>query len=207
MKHLLLIAFSSLLSLQASTISFHSDLINEGNNRDAANEFINVHPAWQPNLADAKWISYRPDSGYPGGFVEPNQNDINGAPSVVFFEDFTVAGAGSGFVTVWADDTARVKLNGTTLFEANPVQDGACAAGTIACAPGEGQLINFSFDGPGTYQLTFEVYQRGSGPMGALYTGSATFRETGIEETPEPSTYALMGAGLLGLGLYRRRRA
>jgi hypothetical protein len=218
---LLIFSLSAALGLSAGTINFGSDLADEGNNRDAENNAITPHPAWQannPGGSGAFWISYRPDTGNNPSYTEPNAGlplfgSGASAPSAIFWEMITVGGPGSGWVRVWADDTARVRFgdgnSSVVLFEANPVQDGACAAGPIGCEPSEGQLLNFHFDSAGDYFLYFDVFQRGGGPFGLLYYGEAAYRSFDPEstsETPEPGTYALMGAGLIGLALFRRRR-
>jgi hypothetical protein len=212
-------------SAWAGTLTLNSDLISEGNNQtNGQNMFITPHPAWQPNGAGAKWISYTVDPANPlaetgnSPFLvsPPNTGDpitVPGAnaPTAIFHEDFTlptVASIGNATVTVWADDTSRVWLIGpnqsmTLLKDANAFQDGACAAGPIGCEPQEGAALNFAslLTGPGNYQLQFDVYQRGGGPFGLLYQGSVDFKEA-----PEPATWGMMVAGLACAVLPRLRR-
>jgi hypothetical protein len=209
-RRILFVALMGLIvaaTAPAATLNLNSDLVNEGNNITGTNVYINPHPAWQPNGL-GKWISYA-NTGEPGTVSPPNQSDINGTPTAIFHEDFVLGGIGNGSFTVWADDTTRVLLVGPggedLLKEANPVQDGACASGPIACQPLEGFTINLTNLIAGNYTIEFETYQRGGGPFGLMYEGSISYDE-GQTGVPEPGTYALMGAGLLGLGFLRRKK-
>ncbi len=203
----LVIAFASLGSLSASSVNLCSDLSSEGNNISGSNVDVTPHPAWAPEGRCGQWVSFR-NTGFEGEVVTPNAA-IPGDPTAVFFEDF-VLGAGelSGSVTVWADDTAAVRLvnslnpgTGVELKAANPIQDGACADGPIACEVGEGFTITLDqFLAEGKNTLYVDAYQRGGGPFAVMYSGSAQ------NVIPEPGTYALLGTGLIGLWLARRRR-
>jgi hypothetical protein len=77
----------------------------------------------------------------------------------------------------------------------------------------------FALAGPGTFSIpffglggvdltniaSFRAFITGTG-AGALDL-DAQFDNFRLTQVPEPGTYALMGAGLLGLALFRRRRA
>jgi hypothetical protein len=200
-----LLAVASLFALacSATIIPFGSDLINEGNSVTGTNVVINAHPAWG-SLPGYSWVSYA-DTGSPGSVSPPNAS-IPGTPTAVFYE-YLPAMTGSMSVTVFADDTADVYLfdaanpTGLLLKAANPVQDGACAAGPIGCEPKEGWSSGWvPVDPSGPAWLEIHAYQRGGGPFGVLYGGEA-------QVVPEPGTYLLLGAGLIGMGLLRRMRA
>jgi hypothetical protein len=186
-----------------TVIPFGSDLLNEWNNVSGSNVAINAHPAWG-SLSPYRWISYD-NTGSPGTVSPPNTT-IPGSPTAIFRE-FMPAATGFLTVTVFADDTADVYLYdnanpmGLLLKAANWIQDNACAAGPIGCQPNESWTSGLvPVDYTGSAWLEFRAYQRGGGPFGLLYGGEAHI-------VPEPGTYLLLGAGLLGLGLLRRFRS
>lgn len=212
-KYVTLLAFTTSF-LSAATISFISgDGLNESNSQPGnTNVLITPHPAWQPNNPNgsgAKWITYT-GGGSPPSVPNPITGPTPNAPTAIFYETFTVLGAPtSGTLLVWADDTARVLLNGTMLFEANPSQGGNCTSSPIGCRPENGATINLTTAlKTGLNTLQFDVYQRFGGPSGLLYAGTATTENTNptSDQVPEPTTIGLVGAALLGAGLYRRRR-
>ena len=175
------------------------DGIGETNNVTGVNVIINPHPAWSPN-ADGKWISYA-QTGYEGSEYPPNTSfDV---PTASFLELFNVTHISQGSVTVWADDTADVWLNGTQIASHNPVQDGACAAGPIGCEIGEGLTLNLTpYLHTGVNSLWFVVYQRGTAPgglpgngepnpFGVKYSGAVS-----DVHAPEPGSMILMIVGI-----------
>lgn len=156
-----------------------------------------VASAWQPNNPNgngAVWISHT-NSGQGG--VSPPDNF--GTPLSIFSETFTAAKKGTLFLDVWADDTAEVKLNGSSIFAPNFTTDGTCSGpGPIGCEPNEGAMIEMKV-AAGTHTLDVEGYQlRGDG-YGVLYSGR-------FVEAPAPATIILLAAGLFGLGILNRRR-
>lgn len=182
------------VALPAATVSFGSDLSNEWNSVTGANVTIQPHAAWG-SLAPWQWISYANTGVGPGAVSPPNTNANKGA-TASFFELLPHT---AYFVrlTVFADDTAAVYLydldnpSGLLLAPANWRQDGACARGPIGCQPGEGLLLEFAVNRFGPALLRFDVFQRGNGPFGLLYGGSAD-----VIHTPEEATLLLVAAGL-----------
>jgi hypothetical protein len=208
-KTFLVVLFFFLLAFsgQAATISFGSgDGLNESNNMSAANVVVTPHPLWGMPAAPYQWISYV-DSGV-GGVVLPNTtvptDGTYGSPTAVFRENLPF-GTYLVTISVRADDTAGVWLydadnpNGLLLKAPNPVQDGACAAGSIGCEVAESWTSTFAVNyGTGAW-LAIPTYQVGSGPFALSYDGTAS-------AIPEPGTYLMLAGGLGALAFLRRRK-
>ena len=163
---------------------------------------ISVHSAWQandPNGNGAQWISYA-DTGVSGSTLTLFAD----MTSVFTVTETFFANIGDILtLDVWADDTAEVFLDSISLFAPNFIQ-GTCAAGAIGCGPGENGMISHTFATAGIHTLSFDVFQVGTGttnasnPFGLMYSGT-------LSSVPEPSVLALLGLGILGLGLARRK--
>lgn len=181
----------------AAILTFSSDLVDESNNLTGTNVLINPHPLWFDGFSDGQWISYAlTGNGQP---VSP-PNTTTGTPTAIFSE-LLPAGTISFNVTTYADDTTSIVMynaanpGGLLLKAPNPIQDGACADGPIACEVGEGYTTGWIATS-GLTRLDFGVEQRGGGPFGLNYQGQAN--------VPEPATGILLGGALLVLGLLRR---
>ena len=161
---------------------------------------IDPHPVWDV-ISGVPWVSDTAGTGISGGIVLPNTT-VPGTPTMIFTQTFNLPGTNNtGWLTVGADDTAGVWLNNVLLQGPNPIQDNACADGPIACEPGE--FITFvlgnSDYNQGLNTLQIDVYQIGSVTSGATWASE-------VNSVPEPSTYALVGLGLVALAFIRRRR-
>lgn len=181
----------------AATISFASGDGSATSN--TGNVFvIPPHPVWG-SIPGASWVSAYAGTGYGGGNVLPNW--VAGAPTMVFTQTFLLAEVSNkGWVTVGADDTAGVRINGTLIKAPNFVPDSACSAGPIACEQAEFMTLDLTpWLVQGMNTLLIEEYQLGGDVAGAIWKGTA-------ESVPEPGTYALMAAGLGAFAFIRHRR-
>lgn len=175
---------------------------------------ITPHSAWQQNLpdgTDARWISYA-NTGIGGDTLAPQAGsglNPNGQLVIMTITETFTANAGSSlFTKAWADDTVRVLLDGIEIITPSFTQ-GTCAAVAPGCEPGEAGSATVDILTSGIHTLSFEVYQVGNGgdpnsnPFGLLYWGQVTQAAA----VPAPATLALFGAGLMGLGMARRKRS
>jgi hypothetical protein len=196
------------VSMQAGIVPIASDLVNEFNNQTGANVFITANPVWAVPPSGSNWISYA-NTGEGPGFFSPSNSTTT--PMAIFTENFFLPGTlNTGSLKVWADDTASVTLDGSSVGPAaNFVAGTYCADGPISCV--QDRFATISLDGlsQGDHALTFAVYQTGGGPAGLLYSGSVdseSAHEGGLTAAPEPGTFVLLGAGLAGIAAWSRRR-
>jgi hypothetical protein len=182
----------------------------ESNNITGTNFVLPMlEPAWVSDRPDgASWISFENTGwqliGGVGSAVTVLPNAAAGDPNAIFYQTFTDS-AGTlltGSVSVWADDSAAVYLDGVMLLAANYSQASTnCApADGVSCA-NSGMTVDFSTT-PGTHVLSFDVYQTGGWTYGLMYDGSITDNTS----APEPESYILLGGGLIALGILRHMR-
>jgi len=196
---LLVLASSFMLTAKADTIVVASSALNTTNNSGDPTLNIDPNPNWYGPLAGSNWVSYAitGNPSDPGYTVVPNGTDV------IFSQTFNLsAPANGGTLSVLADDTTSVILNGTTIYTA--ALGGSyptCSTQPIGCLASTGATIDLSaflndFN-VGANTLSFQVYQENGSSYGLDYAGTIT--------TPEPGMFLMVGLGLMGLFVMRRR--
>jgi hypothetical protein len=184
------------------------DLLFESNNISGTNVILtNAYgePVWKAPTKGGKWISYA-QTGFGGADVSPANTTLDGPPTVIFTETFSLGAssvAGS-LVSFWADDTAAVFIdaNPVPIFRLPPsvVVGTWCLDNAISCQPSKGGTVDLAGLSAGTHTLTIKAYQIGGGTFGLLYEGEV------ITAVPEPASFVLFSFGMAVL-LVRRRQA
>jgi hypothetical protein len=186
---------------------------------------IDVSPSWAPSGLGYEWVSYgatgcntfvaltgmcTPGVNNPAGAASPITLPDPSTPTAIFFNQFTLPSGDdfTGSLSIWADDTARVYLNGVLLIDANPDPGSNCAGSPIGCLPNMDYTVDLSTPGlldSGINTLQIEAYQlSGGSPFGVMYNGSIDAEPSG-SPTPEPASCLLLGLGLAAVGFLRQR--
>lgn len=200
-------------------ISSGFDLLTESNNQTGQDVILAstwAAPVWAAPTAGlgSAWISYA-QSG-PGGVVAPEVGatcEVQGcsvtidpnAPTAIFSKTFYLpAPAYAGSLSIWADDTASVFLDGVNIIPVPATQVRAmwCTEGAIGCGPSFRGAYDLSHLAAGSHTLDFYTYQIFGDSFGLLYEGTVSYQAP----TPEPSTLLLPGAGAALLLFGRRKR-
>lgn len=196
----------ALTACRADSIIILNSGISAGgsNSVTGTNVLITPHPVWA--TSDAKWISYD-NTGYQG-IVIPSSFET---PAASFYQDFYMTADTNravGDLTVWADDTASVFLDGVLLFSHSFTMGPGCTSEGIGCLPGHGVELAFDILGDfgSKHTLQFDVYQQGGGPFGLMYSGTVALSDPPVSESPEPASLGVLAAMLFGGTMIVRKR-
>lgn len=203
--HLLVLAVAA-ISANASTLQFSSNSTAADpteNNSLGNNVVIAKNPAWSNPIAGSQWISYG-NTGDPSvpGFTAPANGTV-----VSFFQNFVLTASDlstNGTVSLYADDSSSVVLNGVTLLdEASSVGNtyGTCSDTKPNCVSLTTVVLPSADLVVGNNVLRFDVAQRAGSSFGLDYAGTA-----GAANAPEPSTWVFMTGGFVALGAKFRKR-
>jgi len=160
---------------------------------------------WGMPVADSTWVGYASTAG-PVGTSNPAFGYYT------FTTTFTTLSTApyAGTLSVMADDTVEVLLNGTVLIPFGVLgSDGHCADGLPSCMVADNvSLSGMSLlSGLDANTLTFVVQQAGSGPTGGIQDPSGVDFDATISAVAEPGAFTLMALGLLSIagGMYGQR--
>jgi hypothetical protein len=134
-------------------------------------------------------------------------NNLDGKTVVAIFEEQLFMTVGDVLsLSIWADDTASVTLDGIELIKPCFVSAGfGCGNTPIAFDGARGGTLLYEATSAGVHTLAFGVYQfvgwntTEGNPFGLLYSGELQ------RAVPEPATAPLFALGVLALALVGRR--
>jgi hypothetical protein len=209
MKTLLLLALVC-VAAHATVVYIDSSAANTTNNSghptvDFTSRLL-ANPEWAPALPESDWISFGPT----GDHNDPGYFSPRDGTAVTFTTKFVLTGAiTGGSLDVLADDSTSVILNGHTLIAADLKPGTRCSSAPVGCLMSTEGVFTFAELSPylvdGTNTLSFGVVQVGGSSFGLDFAGHI---DDGSDqaETPETSTVALIGVGLVVVALLRRRK-
>ena len=171
-------------------------------NSNGANIAITKNSAWADALPGSSWVSFTTT----GDASASNFVTVANGTVVSFLDTFTLAGpATSGTLSVMADDSATVLLNGVQLIGETLANNAyaICSDFGVGCLQPTVLDLPVSLLKTGSNTLEFEVAQRAGSSFGLDFLGSIT----DPVNTPEASSGAFLAlalASLMMFGFFRK---
>lgn len=220
----------------ATTINLDSALVNGGFEADTVFSTIQdissgASPAQMWNLNASGWEvsgsagTYRTAAGtYFGNpaFIDPMEGLNVGfvTPGAYMYQDLGLTlqantdyvlsySVGRRYDAVGSDYRIVVTAGGGALVEGQNMWTYSANSGTIATGGWTTASLNFNSGTSDAVGQTLRVWLANDGGSGvniAAISHEVVFDLSGITAVPEPATIVLLGAGLIGLGLLRRKR-
>jgi PEP-CTERM motif len=190
------VGYSSTISAPAALSSITG--INTAGAGAATN--IGYASPWSMPIGTSQWVSQAAGTE-PGGSLANAGTISNGDYIYQTVLTGAVGGAYTGSISLLADDTVAVYLNGVLIVPAAGGPNSTCQTAAPNCTESDYVPLSVVL-AAGNNDLTFVVEQTNLSAEGLDFSGS-------LSEVPEPNTLMLLGTGLIGSAgaLFRRARS